>query len=199
MDPYLRKLAGIPRLDATAEHLLAARAAAGDRSARERLIVASLSLVVMRAKAFGFHGQRLLDAVQAGTVGLIEAVDRFDPSRGCRLATYAWWWIGRAMTTALPASEIPLETDVAVEAEASVAADELLVGLAPALGEVLACRLETVAETGRMRSRDDVAARLGLSPSQVRTREAKALKHVRDGLAKVGDRASHQRGEADPL
>jgi RNA polymerase sigma factor (sigma-70 family) len=200
MDPYLRRLAGIPRLDADTERDLAVRSSHGDAFARDQLITASLSLVVMRAKRLGFSGQHLLDAIQSGTVGLIEAVDRFDPARGCRLSTYAWWWIGHAMAQTLREYEQLAEFDsqAAEDTEPSVAA-YVLDGLPVELAEVFACRFETVVSTGRPRPRGDVARRLGLTVSQVRTREAKAMRQVRSRLAKVGDRASHQHRGADPL
>lgn len=200
MDPYLRRLARIPRLDADTEHDLAVRSSRGDTHARDQLITASLSLVVMRAKSLGFRGQLLLDAIQSGTVGLIEAVDRFDPTRGCRLSTYAWWWIGHAMAQALPERAQPTEFDShTVENAAPTVATHLLDGLAVEVAEVFACRFETLFSTGQPRPRRDVAQRLGLTVSQVRTRETKAMQHVRSRLAKVGDRASHQHRGADPL
>lgn len=200
MDAYLRRIASMPRLDARTEHDLAVRTSLGDAVAREELITSSLFLVLLRARRLGLHGQRLLDAVQAGTIGLIEAVDRFDPDRGCRLSTYAWWWIGQAMKRTLPGPE----TAVAEEFPAGVIQrsdlhEELLAGLDPDLAEVLAMRFGAGAERGRTRPRAEVAAALGLSVSQLRTKEVKALSHLRRGLAKVGHRAPRVQREADPL
>lgn len=200
MDPYLRRLASITRLDADAEHDLAVLSWSGDAAARDRLITASLPLVLMRARRLGLHGQRLLDAVQAGTIGLIEAVDRFDPSRGCRLSTYAWWWIGQAMSRSSPLPEFPGTVDDATTPDpTSDLGKQLLAGLDPDLAEVLQARFGTGTEPGRSNSRKEVAQILGMTVSQVRTKEAKALSHLRLGLAKVGPRASHQHRGAGPL
>ena len=200
MDPYLRRLAAIPPLQAESEHDLAVRSWCGDAGAREDLITASLRLVVMRARLFGLHGSRLLDAVQAGTVGLIEAVDRFDPYRGCRLSTYAWWWIGRAMKQSLPSPEITEGTDVFPGSRPSLYDDDdLLDGLDEDLAAVLIERFGIGAEGGLPTPRTEVARRLGLTVSQVRTQEAKALSLVRRRLAKVGHRAPHQHRGAGPL
>ena len=109
VDPYVRRLLASDPLDADREHALATRAAAGDRAARDELIVGSLRMVALRARMFGFGDSEIADAVQAGTVGLIRAVDRFDPQRGVRLATFSWWWIGAAMRTAVrPGAEVPV-------------------------------------------------------------------------------------------
>lgn len=200
MDRFLCELAAIPRLDAAAERELAVRARDGDEQARAELITASLSLVVMRAKRWGLRGSQLMDAIQAGSIGLIEAIDRFDPDRGCRLSTYAWWWIGHAMAEGLDRPDRPAEFELpAEEPVAPTGLGGVLDELSEEQTQVLVCRFETVATTGRPRPRIDVARRLGLSVSQVRSREAKAMQHVRRRLAKVGDRAPHEHRGADPL
>jgi len=193
MDPYLRRLSAISPLGAESEHELAVRSWRGDAIARDELITASLRLVVLRARLLGLHGSRLLDAVQSGTVGLIEAVDRFDPYRGCRLSTYAWWWIGRAMKQSMPAPEFVQEPDDVCPGGPHIDVDDgLLEGLDEELALVLTARFGIGAGPGRSTPRAEVARRLGLSVSQVRTREAKALEHVRRRLAKVGHRAPHE-------
>ncbi|MBC7592671.1 MAG: hypothetical protein H7288_01810 [Kineosporiaceae bacterium] len=200
MDPYLRRLAAIPPLGPVSEHELAVRCWHGEAEARDELITSSLRLVVLRARLFGLHGSRLLDAVQAGTIGLIEAVDRFDPERGCRLATYAWWWIGRAMKQSIPAPDSALCNDAMADSRPPIEADDdLLDGLTEDLAAVLRERFGAGAGPGRSTPRVEVARRLGLTVSQVRTREAKALAHIRETLAKVGDRAPHQHCGAGPL
>jgi len=200
MDPYLRRLAAIPLLGAESEHELAVRSWRGDADAREELIIASLRLVVMRARLLGLSGSRLLDAVQAGTVGLIEAVDHFDPYRECRLSTYAWWWIGRAMKQSSRTPGFEQESNDVVDLRSHVDDDEdLLDGLDDGLAAVLSARFGAGAESGRSAPRVEVARRLGLTVSQVRTREAKALEQVRERLAKVGHRAPHEHRGADPL
>jgi RNA polymerase primary sigma factor len=83
------------------ERDLARRAAAGDRRARTRLIEANLRLVVAMARGYQGLGLAFPDLVQEGTVGLIQAVDRFDWRRGRRFSTYAAWWIRQSIRRAL--------------------------------------------------------------------------------------------------
>ncbi len=98
---YLAEVARTPLLSEAEEKELVWRMKQGDRSARERLIVSHLRLVVSVAKEYGDTGLDLLDLIQEGNIGLIEAVDRYDPSRGVRLSTYARWWIRQAIGQAI--------------------------------------------------------------------------------------------------
>ena len=84
------------------ELALARRAARGDDDARSSLVLANLRLVADLARRY--HGQSGLDALdlmQEGTIGLIAAIDRFDPERGYKLSTYAVWWIKKALFQAV--------------------------------------------------------------------------------------------------
>lgn len=98
---YLAEVARTPILSEAEEKELVWRMKQGDRAARERLIVSHLRLVVAVAKEYGDAGLDLLDLIQEGNIGLIEAVDRYDPSRGGRLSTYARWWIRQAIGQAI--------------------------------------------------------------------------------------------------
>jgi RNA polymerase primary sigma factor len=80
---------------------LASRAQAGCRESRDRLILSNLRLVVCYARRFAGRGLALQDLVQEGTIGLMAAVDRFDPRRGFRFSTYATWWIRQSMSRAI--------------------------------------------------------------------------------------------------
>jgi RNA polymerase primary sigma factor len=77
--------------------VLAGRARAGDGAARKRMIVANLRLVVHLAREFRERGLPMLDLIEEGNLGLIHAVDRFEPERGLRFSTYAAIWIRQAM------------------------------------------------------------------------------------------------------
>lgn len=77
------------------------RSRRGYRRARNRFMCANLRLVVTVAKRFGRHHMPLSDRVQEGNIGLLKAIERFDPERGCRFSTYAAWWIRHAVTRAL--------------------------------------------------------------------------------------------------
>jgi RNA polymerase primary sigma factor len=88
-------------LRADEERELARLAASGDERARSRLIEANLRLVVSMARRYQGLGLSFPDLVQEGTVGLIQAVDRFDWRRGRRFSTYAAWWIRQSIRRAL--------------------------------------------------------------------------------------------------
>jgi RNA polymerase primary sigma factor len=101
LDVYFREISRFPLLSPSEERSLAREMADGAPGARERLIVCNLRLVVKIAQEYVEVGLPLVDLIQEGNIGLIEAVDRFDPERGYRLSTYAAWWIRRAMLTAI--------------------------------------------------------------------------------------------------
>jgi RNA polymerase sigma-32 factor len=91
---YLSEVRRHPLLDPTEEHDLAVRwREEGDRAAAARLVTANLRLVVMIARQYQQAFKNLLDLVQEGNIGLLEAVKNFDPYRGVRFPSYAVWWI----------------------------------------------------------------------------------------------------------
>jgi RNA polymerase sigma-32 factor len=90
---YRTQLANRTTLTPEAERDLAVRWKAGDRAAGRRLIEACLPFVMTVALEYRRWGLPLEDIVQEGNIGLLKAADRFDPERGCRLATYAAYWI----------------------------------------------------------------------------------------------------------
>lgn len=191
MDPFVRRLMAMPPLSPAEEVALARRARGGDVTARSALISSGLRSVALRARMLGHDGEDLRDAVQAGTVGLIRAVDRFDPDRGVRLATYAWRWIGAEMVRP-PRPEVPLaEVDPSEDQPVPDPCD-LLEGLGDAEVEVLRLRFGLGVPGGSPLGRAGVGERLGLTVSQVRTIEAKAMRQLRTRLAKVVDRAPLQ-------
>ncbi len=98
---YLREIAETPLLTPQDEIDLAARIKRGDKEAREHMIKANLRLVVKIARDYENYGVPLLDLVSEGNIGLMKAVERFDPSKGAKLSTYAAWWIKQAIKRAL--------------------------------------------------------------------------------------------------
>lgn len=92
-----RALRRTPHLSATEERDLFRKIHRGDTRARERLVLSQLRYVIRIAGRYRRHGCPLPDLIQEGTVGLLEAIKRFNPDKGTRLSTFAMWWIRAAI------------------------------------------------------------------------------------------------------
>ncbi|MGI9249980.1 MAG: sigma-70 family RNA polymerase sigma factor [Pseudohongiellaceae bacterium] len=100
LDPlrlYYKEIGYISLLTADEEQALARRVRAGDAEARARMIVCNLRLVVKIALRYANHRMELMDLVEEGNLGLIRAVERFDPEKGFRFSTYGTWWIRQSI------------------------------------------------------------------------------------------------------
>ncbi|GEM_PF-1412855 len=98
---YLQEIGEVDLLTPREEVKLAARIRRGDREARQQMIAANLRLVVKIAQDYARYGLPLLDLISEGNIGLVKAVERFDPKKGGKLSTYAAWWIKQAIKRAL--------------------------------------------------------------------------------------------------
>ena len=98
---YLREIGKTPLLTPDEEVQLAARIKKGDSLARAHMIKANLRLVVKIAQDYANYGLPLLDLISEGNIGLMKAVERFDPAKGGKLSTYAAWWIKQSIKRAL--------------------------------------------------------------------------------------------------
>ncbi|CAG21387.1 putative RNA polymerase sigma-38 factor [Photobacterium profundum SS9] len=98
---YLGEIGFSPLLTAEEEVLYARRALRGDEIARKRMIESNLRLVVKISRRYSNRGLALLDLVEEGNLGLIRAVEKFDPERGFRFSTYATWWIRQTIERAI--------------------------------------------------------------------------------------------------
>ncbi len=98
---YLREISEVPLLDREAEIKLARRVKKKDPKARIEMISANLRLVVKIAHDYGHLGLPIQDLISEGNIGLMKAVERFDPNRGVKLSTYAAWWIKQSIKRAL--------------------------------------------------------------------------------------------------
>jgi RNA polymerase primary sigma factor len=98
---YLREIGLVKLLTPDEEIQLAARIKKGDKKAREHMIKANLRLVVKIARDYEGIGLPLLDLISEGNIGLMKAVERFDPAKGGKLSTYGSWWIKQSIKRAL--------------------------------------------------------------------------------------------------
>ena len=98
---YINEIRRTPLLTIQEEIVLAARIKKGDKSARDHMIKANLRLVVKIAYDYKDMGLPLMDLISEGNLGLVKAVERFDPAKGGKLSTYAAWWIKQSMKRAI--------------------------------------------------------------------------------------------------
>ncbi len=98
---YLQDIGQIPLITPEKEIELAAKIKKGDKEARDLMIKSNLRLVVKIAHDYSNFGLPLIDLISEGNIGLIKAVERFDPQKGGKLSTYAAWWIKQSIKRAL--------------------------------------------------------------------------------------------------
>ncbi len=149
---YLSEIARIPLLTREEELDLARRARAGDEVAKAKLIEANLRLVVQVARRYLNRGLPLPDLIEEGNLGLMRAVEKFEPERGVRFSTYATWWIRHAVVRALANQARLIRLPVHVE---------LL------LGRYLREQQRLTQVLGRAPTPEELAGALGVSVDQV--------------------------------
>jgi RNA polymerase sigma factor (sigma-70 family) len=152
---YLREIAGIPLLTREEEVDLAGRVAAGDETAKQRLIESNLRLVVQVARRYLNRGLPLPDLIEEGNLGLMRAVEKFDGERGVRFSTYATWWIRQAVTRALAnqARTVRLPVHIHMLLGRYVKEQQRLtqtLGRPPSLGELAAAMGTTEEQIGEL-------------------------------------------------
>ncbi len=98
---YLKDIKKLPLLTAEEEIYLANRIKKGDKAARARMIQSNLRLVINIAKRYSHLGVSMLDLIEEGNLGLMKAVEKFNPKKGYRFSTYAAWWIRQYISRAI--------------------------------------------------------------------------------------------------
>jgi len=149
---YLKEISAIPLLTREQEADLARRARGGDESAKAQLIESNLRLVVQVARRYLNRGLPLPDLIEEGNLGLLRAVDKFDPERGLRFSTYGVWWIRQAIVRALANQARTIRIPVHV-------------GLLLARYQREHQRL--LQELGRMPTTDEMATAMKTTPAQI--------------------------------
>jgi RNA polymerase primary sigma factor len=98
---YLKDIKKLPLLTAEEERELAERIKKGDKAARQKMIQSNLRLVINISKKYRYLGVSMLDLIEEGNLGLMKAVEKYDPRKGYRFSTYAAWWIKQYITRAI--------------------------------------------------------------------------------------------------
>jgi RNA polymerase primary sigma factor len=179
---YLREIGQTSLLTPAEEIALAKRIQKGDQAAREEMIKANLRLVVKIARDYEDFGLPLLDLINEGNIGLMKAVERFDPKKGAKLSTYAAWWIKQAIRRALANQSKTIRLPVHV-------GDKLLHMRRTTL------RLQEI--LGREPTDEELAEELGTTPYRVaQLRSAAARPTSLD--APIGDDDSNKFSEIVP-
>ena len=152
LQTYLSDINTVPLLNAQEEHELALRVKAGDPEARERMIRSNLRLVVSIAKKYLNRGLSFMDLIEEGNLGLLKAVERFDPHAKTRFSTYSTWWIKQSIRRAL------------VNTVRTVRIPSYMVEL---IAKWKSVSIELSYSLGRPPSFSEVAAELDISPDSI--------------------------------
>lgn len=162
---YLNEIGANPLLTADEELALARRLRAGDFPARQTLIERNLRLVVNIAKHYINRGLPLLDLIEEGNIGLMHALEKFDPERGFRFSTYATWWIRQSIERAIMNQSRTIRLPVHVIKELNVCLRaqrhlEMQAGREPTLEEISHLVDKPVEEVRRILSLNERVASL---------------------------------------
>jgi RNA polymerase primary sigma factor len=176
---YLREIGQVKLLTPQEEIELAARIKKGDKKAREQMIKANLRLVVKIARDYEGIGLPLLDLISEGNIGLMKAVERFDPSKGGKLSTYGSWWIKQSIKRALANQSKTIR---------------LPVHLVDKISKMRRTAMRLQEELGREPTDDELGGELGISASRVAQMRLAAIRPASLD-APIGDEDSNNFAE----
>jgi len=158
---YLREIAQFPLLTPAQEVKLARRIKKGDQAARSEMVRSNLRLVVKIARDYANLGLPLLDLISEGNIGLMKAVERFDPKKGGKLSTYAAWWIKQSIKRALANQSKTIR---------------LPVHLVDKIAKMRRVSMQMTEELGREPTDDELAEEIGLLPAKVTQLKSAAIR-----------------------
>src|SRR6202012_4161479 len=158
---YLREIGQTPLLTREEEVKLARRIKRGDQAARQQMIKANLRLVIKIACDYEGIGLPLLDLISEGNIGLMKAVERFDPKKGGKLSTYGSWWIKQAIKRALANQSKTIR---------------LPVHLVDKISKMRRVGMKLQEELGREPTDDELADELGMTAARVRQMRLAAIR-----------------------
>jgi RNA polymerase primary sigma factor len=176
---YLREIGQVKLLTPEEEIQLASRIKKGDKKAREQMIKANLRLVVKIARDYEGIGLPLLDLISEGNIGLMKAVERFDPAKGGKLSTYGSWWIKQSIKRALANQSKTIR---------------LPVHLVDKISKMRRTSMRLQEELGREPSDEELGEELGITASRVAQMRMAAIRPASLD-APIGDEDSNNFAE----
>jgi RNA polymerase primary sigma factor len=176
---YLRQIAEYPLLNPAQEIDLAAKIKKGNKAAKAEMIRANLRLVVKIARDYANLGLPLLDLISEGNIGLVKAVERFDPAKGGKLSTYGSWWIKQSIKRALANQGKTIR---------------LPVHLVDKIAKIRRVGAGLSDELGREATDEEIAEEVGMNASKVTQLKQAAIRPASLD-APVGDEDSTEFGE----
>src|SRR5580765_1819361 len=179
---YLREIGQVKLLTPAEEIELAAKIKKGDKKAREHMIKANLRLVVKIAHDYEGFGLPLLDLISEGNIGLMKAVERFDPSKGGKLSTYGSWWIKQSIKRALANQSKTIR---------------LPVHLVDKISKMRRVAMKLQEVFGREPTDEELAEEMGMTPSRVAQMRTAAIRPASLD-APIGDDESNNYSEIIP-
>lgn len=176
---YLREISKTPLLTAEEEVSLAERIKNGDEKARTHMISANLRLVVKIAQDYSNYGMPVTDLISEGNIGLMKAVERFDPAKGGKLSTYAAWWIKQSVKRALANQSKTIR---------------LPVHLVDKIAKMRRAEVKLHEELGREATNEEVAFEMNTTPQRIAQMRAASIRPTSLD-AQIGDEDSNTYGE----